>query len=164
MPFRLCERRFPSINACLFERRFFWVVAFSPLQAMFSLHKRISDPRKQRRKRVHRAKTWLAKKITPLPTKNLAGKVKKGFMERKAASQIRKRFYRAKTQTRKRGDGANTCFPNENVFSERKRSLEKPKTLLPSENVARTGENPSTERKMRYPNENVTRKWENELI
>ena len=62
--------------------------------------------------------------ITPLPTTNLASKVKKGFMERKAPSQIRKRFYRAKT------------------------SLAKANTLLPSENVARTGENPSSERKM----------------
>ena len=63
--------------------------------------------------------------IMPLPTTNLAGKVKKGFMERKAASNVARKgenvFIERKRKRENGVVGANTRFPNENVFFERKR-------------------------------------------
>ena len=85
------------------------------------------------RKRVPRAKTWLAKFQTRLSSENVPRKGEKAFTERKRLSQRRKGFCLKKVMFAK----AKMCIKHDN----------RAKTPLPSEEVLRKGKNAFNERK-----------------
>ena len=120
---------------------------------MFSLHKQIF------------AFPTHAKAKTRPPNKKLARRGNNAFTNKKASSQIRKRFYRA---MRNRVDRANMRFPNENVFSKRKRRskslirfyrtktlLAQANTRLPSEKCVNRAKTSNANAKTRFPSRNV---------